>query len=424
MSSIQSLRGMADLLPIDMPYWHALESTIHRSVELYNYQEIRVPVLESTGLFKRGIGEQTDIVEKEMYTFQDLSGDSVTLRPEATASVVRAGLQHGLFHNQKQQLWYMGPMFRYERPQRGRFRQFHQFGAEVFGYEEADRDVEIIALSHRILHGVHLNDVRLHINTLGNDSCRSNYRKALKDYLIAHKDKLDDDSKRRVERNPLRVLDSKDDSTQAVLENAPRFDEYLDSQANQHFARICSMLEDIGISVTVDAKLVRGLDYYTSTVFEWTTDQLGAQSAVCGGGRYDNLVSELGGKQPTPAVGFAMGLERLIELMKINEQHESTAGLFAFAIPMDEDCAARLMLICEQMRNNALSVQLASNNGSVKSRFKQADASGASIALILGADELANNQIQIKYLRDKQEPKLVPLDNIVSILLAVNDSQR
>lgn len=310
---------MNDILPDQTPVWHFLENSVKSVLGAYGYSEIRMPIVEQTDLFKRSIGEVTDIVEKEMYTFEDRNGESLTLRPEGTASCVRAGEEHGLLFNQAQRLWYQGPMFRYEKPQKGRYRQFHQIGVETFGMAAADIDAEVIMLSARLWKQLGIIDsVTLQLNSLGSNEARADYKAALVDYLSARKDQLDEDSQRRLISNPLRILDSKDPQTQSLLDGAPSLSDYLDDESREHFAELCAMLDQAGIAYELNPRLVRGLDYYCKTVFEWVTDKLGAQGTVCAGGRYDGLVKQLGGR-PTPAVGFAMGVERLILLLETLE---------------------------------------------------------------------------------------------------------
>jgi len=316
LAKVKAIRGMNDILPEQTPVWQYLENTVKSVLSSYGYSEIRMPIVEQTDLFKRSIGEVTDIVEKEMYTFEDRNGESLTLRPEGTASCVRAGEEHGLLFNQTQRLWYTGPMFRYEKPQKGRYRQFHQIGVETFGMASADIDAEVIMLSARLWKQLGILDsVTLQLNSLGSNEARAEYRAALVEYLGARKDQLDEDSQRRLESNPLRILDSKDEGTQALLDDAPTLSDYLDGESKEHFATLCAMLDAAGVKYELNPRLVRGLDYYCKTVFEWVTDKLGAQGTVCAGGRYDGLVKQLGGR-PTPAVGFAMGVERLILLLE------------------------------------------------------------------------------------------------------------
>ena len=321
--AIQAVRGMNDCLPGETNKWQMVEEVLRRVAGNYGYAEIRMPIVESTALFKRGIGEVTDIVEKEMYTFDDRNGDSLTLRPEGTASCVRAGNQHGLLYNQEQRLWYMGPMFRHERPQKGRYRQFHQFGIETYGIASADIDAEVIMLSARLWKELGINEfVTLELNTLGSNEDRAKYRDALIEFLSANEEALDEDSKRRMQTNPLRVLDSKNQDVQAMLVNAPKLSEYLSVESSEHFNGLCKRLDVAGIKYVINERLVRGLDYYNRTVFEWVTDSLGAQGTVCAGGRYDGLVEQLGGKG-TPAVGFALGIERLVLMLTALEKLEN-----------------------------------------------------------------------------------------------------
>lgn len=406
MSTLQAIRGMNDLLPDQSPVWQYLEGQVKAVLDQYGYREIRMPVVETTALFKRGVGEHTDIVEKEMYTFEDRGGDSLTLRPEGTAGCVRAALQHGLLHNQVQRLWYQGAMFRYERPQKGRYRQFHQIGAEVFGIESADIDAELILITARLLKNLGLGDhVSLNLNTLGSSEARARYRKALVDYLETVKDQLDEDSRNRLYSNPLRILDSKSKSTQELLDSAPKFDDYLDDESREHFATLCQRLDDVGIPYVLNPRLVRGLDYYSRTVFEWITESLGAQGTVCGGGRYDGLVPQLGGK-PTPATGFALGIERLILMLEtLNKVPASVFNTVDVYLLMAGETAERAgFVLAEQLRTAIPGLRLMANcgGGSFKSQMKKADKSGARFALILGEDEVQQKSVAIKDLRADQ----------------------
>jgi histidyl-tRNA synthetase len=400
---------MNDLLPDQSPAWQQVESIIRKVAASYGYSEIRMPVLESTQLFKRSIGEVTDIVEKEMYTFDDRNGESVTLRPEGTASCVRAGNQHGLLYNQIQRLWYMGPMFRYERPQKGRYRQFHQFGIETFGIDSADADAEVILLSARLWQTFGIADqVELQLNSLGSNEARANYRDALKSYLSEYVSELDEDSQRRLETNPLRILDSKDANTQKLLENAPKLSDYWDDESREHFWQLTSRLENAGVKYTLNERLVRGLDYYNRTVFEWVTTALGAQGTVCAGGRYDGLVEQLGGKA-TPAVGFAMGMERLVLLLQEQDKLTPRRTVDAYLMPLGEDAELNAPRIAEQLRNELPDLRLVSHcgGGAMKKQMKKADKSGAEVALIIGADEIAQQQVTVKPLRtDEQQETL------------------
>ncbi|KAF0808679.1 histidyl-tRNA synthetase [Alcanivorax sp. S71-1-4] len=411
---VTSIRGMNDILPAQTPLWQYLETRVGRVLDAYGYSEIRMPVLERTELFKRSIGEVTDIVEKEMYTFEDRSGDSVTLRPEGTAGCVRAAEEHGLLYNQTQRLWYRGPMFRYERPQAGRYRQFHQIGVETFGMTGPDIDAELIIMTARLWRELGLADqVTLELNSLGDADDRARYRDALVAYLTAHEDRLDDDSRRRLARNPLRVLDSKDAGTREVLVGAPQLADYLGEEARRHFDELCALLQANGVAYTLNPRLVRGLDYYGKTVFEWITDALGAQGTVCAGGRYDGLVEQLGGK-PTPAVGFAMGIERLILLL---EQRRPELRPDAELYIVSSEAGAALTL-AEQLRDAlpGRRVQCHCGGGSFKSQMRKADRSGAWFALLLGEDELNAGLVTVKPLRQDGEQRQVARDALAQTL--------
>ena len=400
---ITSIRGMNDILPEQTGLWQWLEAKVGAVLASYGYQEIRMPIVEQTDLFKRSIGEVTDIVEKEMYTFDDRNGDSLTLRPEGTASCVRACEQHGLLYNQTQRLWYAGPMFRHERPQAGRYRQFHQIGVETFGMTGPDIDAEVILLTARLWKALGLEDkVVLELNSLGDSADRARYRDALVDYLKAHFDDLDGDSQKRLERSPLRVLDSKDTGTREVLKGAPQLADYLNDEAVAHFEGLKALLDASCIAYKVNPYLVRGLDYYGKTVFEWVTDALGAQGTVCAGGRYDGLVEQLGGK-PTPAVGFAMGIERLILLIE-QERPELSAPVDVYVMAMG-DVLAPTMALSEHLRDAlpCRAIQLHCGGGSFKSQMKKADRSGAAVGLIMGEDELASGVVTVKPLRGQGE---------------------
>jgi histidyl-tRNA synthetase len=420
LARIQSIRGMSDILPSETPQWQYLESCVRDVLSRYGYREIRFPIVEHTELFKRSIGEVTDIVEKEMYTFEDRNGDSLTLRPEGTASCVRACDQNGLLYKQIQRLWYTGPMFRHERPQKGRLRQFHQIGVETFGMVGPDIDAELILLTARLWRELGISDaLTLELNSIGNAESRANYRQALVDYLTGFKDELDDDSKRRLESNPLRVLDSKDPKTQQLLLAAPVLSDYLDDVSRSHFDGLCARLDVAGVSYILNPQLVRGLDYYGLTVFEWTTDKLGAQGTVCAGGRYDGLVEQLGGKA-TPAVGFAMGIERLIlmlETLDLMPEEQAQADIFIVSVGEKADIEA--LKIAEQLRDALPSVKVLINcgGGSFKSQFKKADKSGASVAVVLGEDELQGAEAAVKPLRAGQgEQQLVALSELVNTI--------
>lgn len=410
--SFQAVRGMGDILPQQSPYWAHLEEQLLATVLSYGYQQIRLPIVEQTDLFKRTIGEYTDIVEKEMYTFQDRNDESLTLRPEGTAGCVRACLQHGMLYNQIQRLWYLGPMFRYERPQKGRYRQFYQFGVEAFGMPGPDIDAEQIMMMARLWKQLGIADqIRLEINTLGNQSSRAAYRDALVAYFSQHIDQLDQDSVRRLEHNPLRILDSKVESMQPLIKVAPAITDYLDDESKAHFDQLRHILDKCGIAYEVNPRLVRGLDYYGLTIYEWVTDRLGAQGTVCAGGRYNRLVEQLGGKE-TPAVGFALGLERVVSLLETvyTPDHEP----HVYLILVGEQAQIAGMCLAEELRSEQPQVRFMVNcgGGSFKSQFKRADKSGARIALILGDDELQSGQISVKYLRRDAEQQSISRDQL------------
>ena len=407
--SIRSVRGMNDLLPEQAGYWQWFEQSARELLSEYGYREIRTPIVEKTELFARSIGEVTDIVEKEMYTFEDRNGDSLTLRPENTASCVRAGIEHGFLHNRVSRLWYMGPMFRHERPQKGRYRQFHQLGAEVFGVAGADADAELILMTARFLGRLGLTDIQLELNSLGTPESRAAHREQLVAYLYAHESDLDDDSRRRLDTNPLRVLDSKNPVMQPLIERAPRLNDYLDPESREHFAALCEILDRAGISYMLNHRLVRGLDYYTKTVFEWTTNQLGAQGTVCGGGRYDGLVSQIGGPA-TPGVGFSMGIERLVELLIVNNHEAPEDSRDVYLIASGSGTQAAALALSEKLRDDCpgLKMHLDVGDGGFRAKMRRADRSGAVFALILGADELSAETIIIKPLRERSEQVAVP----------------
>jgi len=407
---IQAIRGMNDILPTQSPLWQKVEAVLRSSVSAYGYSEIRTPIVENTDLFKRSIGEVTDIVEKEMYTFADNNGDSLTLRPEGTASTVRAGNENGLLYNQEQRLWYMGPMFRHERPQKGRYRQFNQFGVEVYGIGTADIDAEVLMLSARLWEKLGISDhVSLELNTLGDPAERAVYRDALIVFLEQHKDALDEDSKRRMYSNPLRVLDSKDQNVQAILAGAPELMDFLGEESKTHFSQLRELLDAVGIKYTINPRLVRGLDYYNRTVFEWVTSSLGSQGTVLAGGRYDGLVAQLGGKD-TPAVGFAMGLERivlLLETLELNKDIPSEVDVYVTA--MGDSCLVEAIKIAQELRSALPNLKVMSHcgGGNVKKQMKRADKSGASVALLIGEDELAEGMVTVKHLRNDIEQQRV-----------------
>ncbi|WP_370216716.1 histidine--tRNA ligase [Thalassolituus sp.] len=400
---IQAIRGMNDILPSQSPVWQYLEGTVKEVLAGYGYDEIRMTVLEQTALFKRSIGEVTDIVEKEMYTFEDRNGDSLTLRPEGTASCVRACEEHGLLYNQTKRLWYTGPMFRHERPQKGRYRQFYQIGVETFGIATPDIDAELILMTARLWEQLGLAEsVTLQLNTLGSNEARARYRDALVEYLSARKDQLDEDSQRRLETNPLRVLDSKNPETQALLADAPELHDYLDDESRDDFASLRAVLDAAGVKYEINQRLVRGLDYYCKTVFEWVTDKLGAQGTVCAGGRYDGLVEQLGGKA-TPAVGFAMGVERLILMLEKLEviPQEVMQTVDVYVCGVGEGASLASLMLADGLRAEQpwLRIQTHCGGGSFKSQMKKADKSGASFALLLGESEIAEQQVTVKDLR-------------------------
>ena len=415
--SIQSIRGTHDILPNESARWQAFEAIVRQTMSAYGYREIRTPIIESTDLFCRSIGEVTDIVEKEMYTFEDRNGDSLTLRPEGTASCVRAGIQHGLLHNQTQRLWYTGPMFRHERPQKGRYRQFHQYGVEVFGIATPDIDAELILMGVRLWQALQLKDIRLELNTLGSADARIKYREILVDYFQSHSQQLDDDSKRRLQTNPLRILDSKNPEMQALNRAAPSLLEYLDTESADEFAALKSILDSAGVSYTVNPRLVRGLDYYCKTVFEWVTDQLGAQGTVCAGGRYDGLVTQLGGRE-TPAIGFALGIERLLALQEQAVEFTDQDQLDVYLLLQGEGSEQKGLLLAEQLRNDLPGLRMMTHcgGGSFKSQMKKADKSGATLALILGETEISDGTVAVKFLRTETEQKVVSQSELAVFL--------
>lgn len=393
MAKIKAIRGMNDILPEQTPVWQYLEKTVKDVLSVYGYSEVRMPVVEQTNLFKRSIGEVTDIVEKEMYTFDDRNGESLTLRPEGTASCVRAAEEHGLLFNQMQRFWYQGPMFRYERPQKGRYRQFHQIGVETFGMANAEIDAEVILLSARLWKRLGLLDaVTLQLNSLGSNEARAEYKAALVSYLEQRKDQLDEDSLRRLTSNPLRILDSKDQNTQALLDDAPVLSDYLDDDSRQHFAELTAMLDAAGVKYELNPRLVRGLDYYCKTVFEWVTDKLGAQGTVCAGGRYDGLVKQLGGRS-TPAVGFAMGVERLILMLEtldlIPEEVKQPFDVYVAA--EHKGIQHQVIAIAERLRDKHRGLRVQVHCGGLKNISQKAQQTGAAIVLLL--KETDNQQL-------------------------------
>jgi histidyl-tRNA synthetase len=416
---IQAIRGMNDILPPESFLWQHAELVFRKIIQAHGYQEIRLPILEKTELFERSIGDLTDIVQKEMYTFLDRNEESLTLRPEGTACCVRAALEHSLLHNQVQRLWYMGPYFRYERPQKGRYRQFYQCGAEVFGLNGPDIDAELIALSAMIFDKLGLRShVSLQINSLGSSEARKTYRKHLIDYFTQHQSSLDEDSVKRLHKNPMRILDSKNPEMKELIQHAPRLLKYLDAESQQHFEKLQEYLTHLGISFEINPCLVRGLDYYCKTVFEWVTDQLGAQGTVCGGGRYDPLVEQLGGK-PTPALGFSFGLDRVILLMQQTPaSHKIESKPHAYLIMDDETAFAASLKLANYLRSKTPNLRLILNcgGGSLKSQFKKADKSGAQYAIILGEHELKTHSVSLKNLREDQPQQTLYQDELVEYL--------
>ena len=405
---IAAIRGMNDYYGEDSAILDYLVATAQSVLNQYGYQSIRLPVVEKTELFARSIGAVTDIVEKEMYTFADRNGDSLTLRPEGTAGCVRAVIQNGLTYNQIQKLYYTGPMFRHERPQKGRYRQFHQFGVEVFGLADADIDAELIMLTARLWATLGLDNLELQINSLGSKEIRESYRKILVSYLTEFKDQLDEDSKRRLDTNPLRILDTKNPELAEIVNNAPKLIDHLDEESKEHFELVKFYLDDAGIEYTVNPNLVRGLDYYNKTVFEWVTTELGAQGTVCAGGRYDGLVEQIGGKS-VPASGFAMGLERLMSLLIDKKLANINNDADVFMVLVGESALRPGLAVAEQLRDQDANLKVIMNcgGGSFKSQFKKADKSGATIALVLAEDEINNQTIAIKYLREKKEQETI-----------------
>ncbi len=408
---------MNDILPGRSEQWLGLESVVRSVLNCYGYREIRIPVLERTELFRRSIGEVTDIVEKEMYTFADRNGESMTLRPEGTAGCVRACIEHGLLHNQTARLWYGGPMFRYERPQKGRYRQFYQIGAEAFGMEGPDIDAELIALSGRLWRRLGLQGIRLEINSIGDPQSRASYRSALIAYFERHRGALDADSERRLSSNPLRILDSKNPELQRIIAEAPVMLDYLDRASQDHFQRLCGLLEAAAIPYEVNPRLVRGLDYYNRTVFEWLTDDLGAQGAICAGGRYDGLVEHLGGRD-TPGVGFAMGLDRLVELLAAQDYRGLDHRPHAYLVTVGAAAELAGLRLAESLREAYpdLNLHLNCGGGGFKSQLKKADRSGAHLALILGDDEVERSIVSVKDLRGKSPQRRIKQTDILDYL--------
>ena len=413
----KAIRGMNDILPDVSGTWRYLEQVVQEIVRSYGYEEIRLPILEHTELFQRSIGEVTDIVEKEMYTFRDRNDESLTMRPEATASVVRAGITNGLLHNQRQKLWTSGPMFRYEKPQKGRYRQFHQFNVEALGFAGPDVDAELILMSARMWRELGISKIGLELNSLGTGDARKRYRDSLVDYFSGVKSQLDQDSIRRLERNPLRILDSKNPDLEAVIAAAPVMLDYLDAESADHFDGLRALLDAAGIDYTLNPRLVRGLDYYNRTVFEWVTDALGSQGAVCSGGRYDGLVEKLGGRS-TPAVGWAMGIERLVALFEACGGDAPASDADVYLVAVGEGTLERAFGLAETLRDSISGVRVEVNlgGGSFKSQMKRANNSNAEFALILGEQEMAEERIGIKPLRTREEQFSVGLDELATTL--------
>lgn len=411
MNKIQSIRGMHDILPERTPLWRWLEGRISDVFAAYDFHEIRLPILEKAEVFTRAIGQATDVVEKEMYAFEDRNGDLLSLRPEGTAGVVRSAIQHGLLQTPGLKVWYQGPMFRHERPQKGRQRQFHQFGAEVFGLEQATADVELIALGERLWRDLGVNArVRLEINSLGDREDRSRYKQKLVDYLEPFRDRLDEDSKRRIDTNPLRIFDSKNEETRAIMADAPRLADELGEEARTHFEDVCSLLDRLGIEYTVNTGLVRGLDYYCRTVFEWVTNELGAQGTVCAGGRYNDLVAMQGGRD-TPGIGFALGVERILAMLEaagVEPRQHADVFLISQVAP------GEMLAVAERLRDElpGRSLATALAGGSMRSQFKRADRSGARWCVILGEAEFARGEAAIKDLRSDAEQELLALEQL------------
>jgi histidyl-tRNA synthetase len=421
---IVGVKGMPDILPADAPLWELFENTVQSVLKSYGYQQIRTPIVEPTAVFARGLGEVTDIVEKEMYSFVDaMNGDNLTLRPESTAGVVRAALEHNLTYDGPKRLWYAGQMFRHERPQRGRYRQFHQVGAEALGFTGPDIDAELIVLCQRLWDDLGLQNIKLELNSIGDAAERQRHRADLIAYFEKHKDVLDADAQRRLYANPLRILDTKNPTMQDMVNGAPKLLDYLGDESRAHFEGVQKILRHAGIPFTINSRLVRGMDYYNRTVFEWTTDQLGSQGTVCGGGRYDPLVEMFGGK-PTPACGFAMGVERLLELMKASGEQFARNQCDVYLVHQGEAAQMQAFVLAERIRDAGLDVVLhcasAGAGGSFKSQMKRADASGAAYAVILGEDEIAKGVGAVKALRDAEQEnnqQAVPLDTLVDYLV-------
>lgn len=411
MTQIKAIRGMNDVLPETSYLWLYVENICQSVFAAHAYQQIRTPIVESTELFARSIGAETDIVAKEMYTFEDRNGDSLTLRPEGTASCVRAGIENGLFYNQQQRLWYIGPMFRHERPQKGRYRQFYQIGAEAYGWKSSDIDAEIILMSSQIWKHMGIKSPELQINSLGDIQARKKYREALVDYLSQYEAELDEDSRRRLTTNPLRILDSKNQDTQEILDKAPSILDYLDDESKAEFSQLLQYLDALDIKYTVNPRLVRGLDYYNKTVFEWVYKGLGAQATVCAGGRYDGLVEQLGGK-PTPAVGFALGMERLIEILKEQKTVTSEQYVDIYIISMGNEARQVALRLSRDLRSNGARVQMHCGDSNIKNQIKRADKSNAKLAIIIGEQELRDNTVILKPLRTDDAQQTISQNDV------------
>jgi len=413
---IQPVKGMNDVLADQSPWWDRLEAVAQDLFASYGYQRVRLPLLERTELFSRSIGELTDIVSKEMFTFDD-HGDSLTLRPEGTAGVVRAALSNGLLHNQQQKLWLSGPMFRREKPQKGRYRQFHQMSVEALGFAEPEIDVELIALSARLWRGLGISTAKLELNTIGTAESRQKYKQVLVEHFSRHRELLDEDSLRRLERNPLRILDSKNPKLRELIEAAPLLSDYLDDESRAHFERVRVLLADVGVPYTLNPRLVRGLDYYSRTVFEWLTDRLGSQSAVCSGGRYDGLVAQLGGRD-TPAVGWALGMERIVELMQAEAIGAGAAAPDAHLVAAGEAERRFGFKLVEELRDKlpGLRVSIGMPSAGFKAQLRHADKSGARVALIVGESELSAGKVSVKPLREDKPQQLLTVQECVELL--------
>jgi histidine--tRNA ligase len=413
--NIQAIRGMNDCSPTESPLWQWIEGQVRQILSSYGYSEVRMPIVESTPLFARAIGEVTDVVSKEMYTFWD-NDEQLTLRPEGTAGCVRAAIEHGWIYNNEQRLWYMGPMFRHERPQKGRYRQFHQAGVEVFGIATPEIDAELIILTARLWKALGIDQhVSLQLNSIGSLEARANYRSALVAFLENHQDLMSEEEKERLVKNPLRILDTKNQALQDVLDGAPKLLDYLDDESREHFAQLCGLLDAVGIQYEINPKLVRGLDYYNKTVFEWVTSALGAQGTVCGGGRYDGLVEQLGG-HATSGIGFAMGLERLVLLVQeVNKSIPVKSAVDIYVVYQGEGTTLAAFQLAEKLRSELphLSTMLHCSGGNFKKQFKRADKSGATLALVLGESEVQNNQVVVKHLLGAAEQQTIDVANLI-----------